>query len=84
MHYDDIKNLRGQFGWTFGKEFFIETKTKGNFIWSDPDYYGDNTMKRTKMTLGQFCKSRGIPYVRDKGHHSLLGYCGEGVKVLDP
>lgn len=40
---DDVAELRGEFTWDFGQLFFIETD-KGNFIWSDPDYGGNNTL----------------------------------------
>lgn len=32
-----------EFNWGFGKEWFLRTN-KGNFIWSDPEYGGDNTI----------------------------------------
>ena len=70
----------GDFCWDYGQHFFIETK-KGNFIWSDPGYSGDNTIIPYHGTLGDYCKEHHLPYLRDKGHHSIKGYCGDKVKI---
>ena len=35
----------GEFFYLFGQEFFIKTKI-GNFIWSNPSYNGDGSMRR--------------------------------------
>lgn len=67
------------FGWNFAKEFFLETK-EGNFVWSDPDYGGDNTIRKFNGSLVDYCKQAGIPYIRDKGHHTVRNYCGKDVK----
>ena len=71
----------GNFCWNYMDSFFIET-SKGNFIWSDPDYEGDNTIRPYKGTLGDYCKKTGLVCLRDKGWHSIRGYCGDDVKIL--
>jgi len=70
-----------EFGWSFGHEFFLEAESKGNYIWSDPDYGGDNTIVRFNGDLKAYCRSRGIPYVRDKGVHNIRNYCGDDVVI---
>ena len=68
------------FTWGFANEFFLETK-EGNFVWSDPDYQGDNTIKPFNGNYLQWCKRCCIPYGREKGTHTIRGYCGEDVKL---
>ena len=68
----------GEFTWGFGNEFFIETP-EGNFVWSDPDYSGDNTIRFFNGTYQDWCKHQNLPYGRDKGKHTIRGYCGENV-----
>jgi hypothetical protein len=70
-----------EFSWAWNNEFFLQTN-KGNFIWSDPDYNGDNTIKRFNGNLRDFIKSRNIPYVRSKGNHFIDAYCGSEVKIV--
>lgn len=47
-----IINDAASFIWMWGNKFFLETLSKGNFIWSDPDYPGgDNTIRRFNGSL---------------------------------
>ena len=69
------------FGWDFGMFFFLQT-AKGNFLWSDPDYGGDGTIKPFPGTLEEYCLQSSIPYVRDKGSHIIRDYCGDSVKIV--
>lgn len=71
-----------EFGWNFGSEFFLET-ANGNFIWSDPDYGGDNTIHPFQGSLEDYCVTRSLPFVRDKGKHTIRGYCGPDVEFVD-
>ena len=71
-----------EFSWNFSNEFFLETPD-GNFIWSDPDYNGDNTIKPFNGTLLDYIKISNIPYVRGKGKHTILGYCGNDVQFVE-
>lgn len=71
---DDI----GDFCWDFGQCFFIETN-KGNFVWSDPVYAGNNTIRPYDGDIGDFCRKNHIPFLRDKGCHTIRSYCGEDV-----
>ena len=73
---DDFAN----FTWLFGKEFFLET-SKGNFIWSDPDYNGDNTITPYSGSLQSYLKECGMKYGRGKGRHMIKSYCGEKVII---
>lgn len=70
------------FTWSFGHVFFMET-AKGNYEWSDPDYQGDNTIRPFKGTYKDWLKRRGIPFGRDKGTHTIDGYCGTEVSIKD-
>jgi hypothetical protein len=74
---DDI----GEFTWSFSKQFLIET-CNGNFVWNDPDYGGDNIITLFDGDYKKWCDDLNIPYGRDKGTHTIRGYCGEKVKII--
>lgn len=76
-----VLNILGDFTWLWNSEFFIET-AEGNYVWSDPDYAGDNTLRPVKQTLTEYLRERRIDYGRDKGKHFIGAYCGQDVKVL--
>ncbi len=67
--------------WGYGTVFFLET-AKGNFVWSDPSYGGDNTIRPFKGTYDQWRKSEDIPYGRDKGKGFIKDRCGSDVKFV--
>jgi len=76
---------RVQFVWNFGQEFLLikqlEDYNEELYVWSDPDYNGDNTIKTytgdaRDFTSPGFCG-------RDKGHHVVRDYCGESVLIID-
>jgi len=69
----EVANLVGDFTWDFSCYFFIETN-EGNFIWSDPDYQGDNTIKATNLSYEQWINGS---VGRSKGKHIISHYCGE-------
>jgi hypothetical protein len=72
----------GDFTWDFGCQFFIET-SKGNYIWSDPDYNGDNTIKKFSGTINDYFNHPDIAWGRDKGRHIIRNYCGDDVKIVE-
>jgi hypothetical protein len=76
---DNLLDREGDFTWDFGQNFFIETSI-GNFIWSDPDYNGDNTIKPFKGTIQEYFEPS---YGRDKGKHIIRNYCGDDVKIVN-
>jgi hypothetical protein len=78
---EQLLNSVGEFTWDFGCQFFVETQL-GNYVWSDPDYNGDNTLKRFNGNYPQWCKQRGIPYGRDKGRHVVKNYCSDNVIIV--
>ena len=41
------------FTWNWNDLFFLET-AKGNFVWSDPEYGGDNTIRPYNGDLKKF------------------------------
>lgn len=69
-----IFNLQGEFTWMWNDVFFIET-SQGNFIWSDPDYGGNNTIKHYPHTYGEFLQEADLPFGRSKGCHIVGHYC---------
>lgn len=68
-------DTKATFGWAWNHQFFLETESDGNWIWSDPDYSGDHTIRPFNGTLAQFCRERHIACVRDKGTHTIRSYC---------
>lgn len=79
MTPQEFLEIDGEFTWLFGCDFFIETLI-GNFIWSDKDYQGDNTLTYTSKTYEEFLKECSVPYGRSKGIHVIGDYIGrEGV-----
>jgi hypothetical protein len=70
------------FTWNYGNKFFLET-SKGNYVWSDPDYLGgDNTITPFNGNYDTWIKSENIPMGRDKGNHIIEDYCGKDVKII--
>ena len=80
MTREDILNLWGNFIWMWGQEYFIETNC-GNFVWSSPEYRGDNTLRKYSGTYKQYLEESNSDYGRGKGIHYIADYCGENVKV---
>lgn len=74
----EILGLVGEFTWGFGPQFFIKTDS-GNFIWSDPDYGGDNSLRKVNMGLRKWL---GGGIGRCKGKHFIGQYCGSQVKIV--
>lgn len=64
----------GDFIWDFGFRWLIET-AKGNFIWSDPEYQGDNTIRPCKENEAEEWSGRF------EGHHCIQDYCGDAVII---
>lgn len=73
---EQLSSTVGHFSWDFGQNFFIETEF-GNFVWSSPDYYGTNIIRRFNGSLKDYIKHSKIPYVRDKCKHIVSSYCGD-------
>ena len=74
----ELLNLMGEFTWFWDDKFFIRTK-KGNFVWSDPDYNGDNTIRPFAGSIFDFHKQYGYDFGRDKGDHQIYRKCGENI-----
>lgn len=73
-------NDGADFTWSFGMTFFIKTN-KGNYIWSDPEYYGDNTLTKFDGNLYEWYKYEKISYGRHKGIWTIGDYCGPDVTL---
>lgn len=52
-----------EFTWLWTNEFFLET-SDGNYIWSDPSYGGDNTIRPYFDTFQEYLKECHISYGR--------------------
>jgi hypothetical protein len=84
INKEALINMVGDFTYMFGMHFFIETEV-GNFVWSDPDYQGDNTMTLFKGTYKDYCKQDSMGgFGRCKGKHLIGRYCGEDFTVVIP
>ena len=71
----------GNFTWSFGNKFHIETPD-GNYEWSDPGYLGgDNTIKPS-VPYDEWLVKMDLPFGRDKGTHIIRYYCGKDVKFV--
>lgn len=70
----------GDFTWDFGQQFFVETE-HGNFIWSDPDYNGDNSFTKYEGTYKDWMPLNSGRFGRSKGKHIIRSYCGDQIVV---
>lgn len=70
------QNTVAEFTWNFGSNFLLETQY-GNFVWSDPDYGGDNTIRPYAGNPINFTQN-GLSG-RYKGRHIIRNYCGDKV-----
>lgn len=82
MNKEKLLSLVGDFIWLWGMEFFIETG-EGNFVWEDPDYGGNNTIRPYSGSLDDYLKGTAIPYGRDKGKHVIADYCGDKIIFVE-
>ena len=80
MNIEEIKNLIGDFTWLWGDEFFIETEN-ANFVWSDPNYDGDNTIRLISGSFRDYLRENNLDFGRSKGRHFISNYCGEKVQL---
>lgn len=77
------KDTIAEFTWNFNMYFYVET-AEGNYIWSDPDYGGDNTLKKTHLSYAEWIDpdNKGL-FGRFKGTHTVGRYCGDDVKIIE-
>jgi hypothetical protein len=78
MTKEELLNILGHFTWGFSSEFFVETGV-GNFIWSDPEYNGDNSFTPFEGSYKRWLRTINIPFGRDKGLHVIKKYCGSNI-----
>lgn len=69
----------GHFTWMYDDRFFIETP-HGNFVWSNPEYGGDNTMTPYKGGYQEYASDFEIG--KNKGQHNIEKYCGDRFIVV--
>lgn len=74
-------NDTAEFLWSFHDKWLLVTE-QGNFVWSDPEYSGDGTIRSFSGSPKDFCKAERIPYTRGKGTHVIGSYCGPDVKII--
>lgn len=75
---------RVRFTWGWSELFLLQSDEGASWVWSDPDYGGDNTIQPFDGDYDDFCAQLNIPYGRCKGQNTIRGYCGEDVKILLP
>lgn len=75
MTKEELVNVTGLFTWLWDCHFHIETDV-GNFLWSDPDYNGDDTI-RPCGTYAEILDEFQIDFGREKGRHRIGDYTGE-------
>ncbi len=75
----NVLNLIGDIWWNEKNLYLIETNVD-NFIWSDPDFGGDNTLRKFDGTMSDFMKEHGTRG-RDKGRHIIGSYVAKNVIV---
>lgn len=79
MTTEELLTLEGDFTWDFGQNFFIQTE-KGNFVWSCPDYNGDNSITPYPHSYSEWIKPS---FGRSKGRHIIGKYVDEGAFLKD-
>lgn len=73
---EELLGLTGEFLWDFGQYFLIQTE-RGNFVWSDPDYSGDDTIRPFNGDYDAFLTTANVPFCRSKGTHVIANYVTE-------
>lgn len=74
-------NDTAEFIWMWSSEFFLITD-EGNYVWSDPGYGGDNTIRKSELDYGQYCDKHDMEYGRSKGTHIIGSYTGNETKIV--
>jgi hypothetical protein len=80
MTKEHVAGLVGEFTWDFSQQFFIET-AEGNFVWSDPDYQGDGSIRKYAGSFQDWIKADQGGFGRSKGTHIIGSYCGDFIFV---
>lgn len=73
MTRDEIGKLVASVTWLWGQDFFFETE-KGNFLWYDPDYQGNNYLHPFEGKLHDAYDYVGVGIGRDKRTHVIENY----------
>jgi len=71
-----------EFTWMWGRDFHLQAEDGRAYLWSSPDYGGDNTIRphhRTISDYGRLYQHNPTAWGRDKGQHRIRDYCGNGV-----
>lgn len=61
---------------------FLKTKF-GNYIWSDPEYGGNNSIKKFKGSLQDAFATGLAKFSEHKGEYNINYYCGSDVDILE-
>jgi len=73
MSRDEIGQLVALVTWLWGQEFVFETD-KGNFLWYDPYYKGNNHLHPFEGSLRDAYDYVGVDIGRDKRRHVIKNY----------
>lgn len=60
-------------------QIFVETDD-ANYIYSDPQAGGNNTMRNSELTYARW--SKGLK-LRDLGRHVIRNFCGNSVRLIN-
>ena len=77
---EDLLGHVGHFTWMWNDIFFIEA-AEDNYLWSDPNHKGDNTIKKYDGTYEDFLETISMTFGRDKGRHIIGEYCKNAVVI---
>ncbi len=64
-----------------GSECFATNKY-WNMIWSNPEYGGDNTIRKYEGTYDDWYNSLEVKHVEDKGRHITRKFCGKDIEII--
>ena len=80
---DFLESRAGYFTHITGCKWFLTTDI-GNFVWSDPQYNGDNTMTLFNGSYEDYCTQNDLNQNRSKGVHLVNRFCGEEFTLVIP
>lgn len=78
MTYDPLLDRLAEFTWNFGTEYYVEVENGDNYIWSDPDKGGNNTLTKTTESYTDWVFPN---WGRSKGKHIIQNVCGTKVII---
>lgn len=78
MERQAVLDMQADFTWGFGQEYYVDADNGKQYIWSSPEYGGDNSFKETKMSYADWIAPN---WGRNKGKHVVRNYCGSNIYI---